>query len=175
MKKPSSHRRPELFPPPPPALPPGARRVKITFSVQLKEAELRLPYAPWPAALQELTLLPLCVIAQVARPPAGTTVTTAPKVPDLLGGPRTLAVDDGRRGSSRTADPLAAEAAQPIVDPSPDPLQAPEAEVVMDRLPRWEVLGQQSPGAAGPQQVEESVEDFAAGVFAGPATTLFGW
>ena len=45
--------------------------------------------------------------------------------------------------------------------PLPRSVQTPESEVVVDGLPRWEVVGQQSPGAAAPQDVEDGVEDLA--------------
>ena len=45
--------------------------------------------------------------------------------------------------------------------PLPGALQAPEAEVVVDRLPRWEVVRQESPGASATHDVKDGVEDLA--------------
>src|SRR5215210_8733865 len=43
--------------------------------------------------------------------------------------------------------------------PLPRSVQTPESEVVVDGLPRWEVVGQESPGAAATEHVEDGVED----------------
>ena len=51
--------------------------------------------------------------------------------------------------------------AQGGVHPFPRPVQAPEAEVVVDRFPRWEVVRQQSPGTATLEHVEDGVKDLA--------------
>src|SRR5215212_4122344 len=50
----------------------------------------------------------------------------------------------------------------------PGSVQAPGAEVVVDGLPGWEVVGQEPPGAATANDVEEDgVQDFAGGVHLG--------
>jgi hypothetical protein len=54
--------------------------------------------------------------------------------------------------------------AQRGVHPLPDPVQTPRAEVVVDGLPRREVVGQKPPGAAALQEVEDGVEDLAQAV-----------
>jgi hypothetical protein len=43
--------------------------------------------------------------------------------------------------------------------PLPGAVQAPEAEVVVDGLPGWEVVWQKPPGTAAPYDVEDGVED----------------
>src|SRR5215208_5000088 len=49
--------------------------------------------------------------------------------------------------------------AQRGVHPLPDTVQTPSPEVVLDGLPRREVVRQKSPGAAALQDVEDGVED----------------
>src|SRR3712207_7838460 len=44
------------------------------------------------------------------------------------------------------------------VHPLPGSVQPPGAEVVVDSLPWWEVVGQQPPGAAAADDVERSEE-----------------
>jgi hypothetical protein len=51
--------------------------------------------------------------------------------------------------------------AQSGVHPLPGSIQAPETEVVVDGLPGREVVRQQSPGTAAPDDVEDGVEDLA--------------
>src|SRR5687768_1411545 len=60
--------------------------------------------------------------------------------------------------------PLSADShsfAQGSVHPLPRSIQTPEAEVVVDRFPGREVVGQQSPGTAALEHVEDGVEDLA--------------
>jgi hypothetical protein len=45
---------------------------------------------------------------------------------------------------------------------------------VVDGLPRWEVVGQQAPGASGTHDVEDGVEDFAECVEPRSSTGLGG-
>jgi hypothetical protein len=54
--------------------------------------------------------------------------------------------------------------AQGSVHPLEGALEPPSPEVVVDGLPGREVVGQQSPGAAALQDVEDGVEDLAQGV-----------
>src|SRR5215212_1266026 len=49
----------------------------------------------------------------------------------------------------------------------PGSVQTPEAEVVVDGLPGWEVVGQEPPGAATANDVENGVQDLAGGVHPG--------
>src|SRR3712207_3594657 len=53
------------------------------------------------------------------------------------------------------------------VHPLPGAVQAPGAEVMVDGLPRREVMRQQPPGAAAADDVEDGVQDFAGGVHPG--------
>src|SRR5829696_6341881 len=59
------------------------------------------------------------------------------------------------------------------VDLFPQPLLSPAAEVVVDGLPRWQVMGQQPPGAAGPEPVGHGVDQLAA-VMEGRAAARLG-
>jgi hypothetical protein len=47
------------------------------------------------------------------------------------------------------------------MQPLPGAVQTPETKVVIDGLPRREVVRQQSPGAAALEHVEDGVEDLA--------------
>ena len=48
------------------------------------------------------------------------------------------------------------------MDLFPQPLVSPAAEVVVDGLPGWQVVGQQPPGAAGSQPVGDGVDQLPA-------------
>jgi hypothetical protein len=50
------------------------------------------------------------------------------------------------------------------VQPLPSAVNAPEAEIVVDSLPRWEVMWEQAPGAAATHHVEDGIEDLTQGV-----------
>ena len=54
--------------------------------------------------------------------------------------------------------------AQGGVQPFPGAIQAPQAEVVVDGLPGWELMGYKSPSTAATDYVKDSVEDLAQGV-----------
>src|SRR5829696_6098357 len=58
---------------------------------------------------------------------------------------------------------------QSSVHPFPCYVQPPLPKVVIDGAPWWEVVWQQSPSTAAPNDVEDSVEDLAQGVH--PRTT----
>jgi hypothetical protein len=69
------------------------------------------------------------------------------------------------------AHALALGAMQGGIEQAPVAVEAKLPEVVEDRRPRREVGGQIAPGAAGAQDVEDSVEDAAQGVSARPAAS----
>lgn len=48
---------------------------------------------------------------------------------------------------------------QGIMDPFPRAVDAPELDVVIDRLPGREVMGQEPPGTAGPDDIANRIED----------------
>src|SRR5215218_6728719 len=86
-----------------------------------------------------------------------------------------LGIDDSRAGLriSPEADPQTL--ADGRVDPFPGAVDAPETEVMVDGLPRWEVVGQEPPGAAATENVEDSVEDLAQRVEPGASGSLRNW
>ena len=62
--------------------PPKTQRLKIAFPLIATRLEHQVPeLPPWPAALEELSILPACALVEVARLPEG----TAPTIPDLAG------------------------------------------------------------------------------------------
>ena len=62
------------------------------------------------------------------------------------------------------------------MDLLPDALVPPGVEVVGDGLPGWEVMGQHTPGAAAPRQVEYRIDDLTHGVgaWSSPAAVALG-
>src|SRR5665213_3485321 len=48
-----------------------------------------------------------------------------------------------------------------MVDVLPHALLLPAAKIVIDRLPRWQIMWQQPPCGACPQKVEDGVDQFA--------------
>ena len=69
-----------------------------------------------------------------------------------------LAVEDGGGGTGLTAVGLADLGAQGVMDTFPDALLNPEAKHSVDGAPRAVLFGQQSPGAAGTQQIKNTVD-----------------
>jgi len=69
-----------------------------------------------------------------------------------------LAVDDPRAGLTLSSFNQAQMFSQMGVNLVPQAIALPESEVVIDRAPRSEVFGQISPLAAGPDQIENGVE-----------------
>ena len=62
--------------------------------------------------------------------------------------------------------------AQSIVDLLPNARLAPNAIVVKDDAIGREGVGQQTPGGAGVQDIEDGVDDFPAGIFDGASAGL---
>ena len=62
--------------------------------------------------------------------------------------------------------------AQGIVDLPPNARFAPSAIVVKDDAIRREIVGQQTPGGAGAQGIEDGVDDFPAGILDGASAGL---
>src|ERR671917_652037 len=58
--------------------------------------------------------------------------------------------------------------AQSSVYPLPGTVDAPSSEVMVDGLPRRELMRQQAPGTATAHHVEDGIEDLAQGVGSGP-------
>ena len=97
-----------------------------------------------------------------------------PALPADARGLDRLAVDDSGAGLGITAEVHAEPFAQRRVDPLPGPIQAPFPEIVVDRLPRRPLLGQEAPSAAGAQLIEDRVEERAQRVETGPTTAMLG-
>jgi hypothetical protein len=72
-----------------------------------------------------------------------------------------LAVDHRRRRRRLTPDPLAVQHDQVMVEGREQTLAAKAQEPAVDGGHRREVLGQQAPGAARPQYIEDGVHDLA--------------
>jgi hypothetical protein len=70
-----------------------------------------------------------------------------------------LAIHYGRGGLRVPLEADTHALTQGGMHPLPGAVQAPEAEVVVDGLPGWEVVWQKPPGAAAPYDVEDGVED----------------
>ncbi len=62
--------------------------------------------------------------------------------------------------AGRDANPLS----QPVMDLSPTPIEAPEAELVGDRLTGRVFMGHGPPGEPIPKHVAHGIHEFAAGV-----------
>src|SRR5215207_6791468 len=86
-----------------------------------------------------------------------------------------LRIDNTRGGLRITpkTDPQAL--ADGCVEPLPGTIDAPEAKVMVDGLPRREVVRQQAPGAAAAENVEDGVEDLAQVVEARLSRGFRGW
>jgi hypothetical protein len=98
----------------------------------------------------------------------GSVVTTL--VPTHSGGLDRLAIHYGRAGLRVSVEADSHTLAQGGMHPLPGAVQTPGAEVVVDGLPRREVVWQQSPGAAALQDVEDGVEDLAQDIYPRTAT-----
>ena len=74
-------------------------------------------------------------------------------------GAHRLAVEHGRGGAAILVMSGAHACPQPVVESRPGAVAAPRAEVVIDGFAGRKVLGQQSPGAAAFDDIENGVED----------------
>ena len=72
-----------------------------------------------------------------------------------------LTVDDGSRGCDVATLGFAHVTAQAVVDELPGPVLAPAPEITIDRLPRPEISGQQSPRTAGANDLEDGIHQTA--------------
>ncbi len=79
-----------------------------------------------------------------------------------------LAVDDASAGLGIAAQAHPQPLPQHQMDPLPGAVEAPLSKVMVDRLPRRQVAGQQAPGPARPDDIEDGVENRAQAVPAGP-------
>ena len=74
---------------------------------------------------------------------------------------RGLAVNDRSCGLWSSSRSLPYPTTKFVVDALPSPVIVPSAKVTVDQLPRWEVVGQHAPLAAGTIYVEDGVNDLA--------------
>ena len=92
----------------------------------------------------------------------------APVVASFLaayaGGLHRLAIHAARTGPGIASETDPKPLSEGGVDPLPRPIQAPDPEVMVDGLPRREVVGKETPGAAATDDVEDGIEDLAGGV-----------
>jgi hypothetical protein len=93
----------------------------------------------------------------------------------FLRGFHALAIHDRRRGLGITPSPPADRASQGLMDPLPDPLQAPPAECRIHRWPRRILAREIAPGTAGAQHVEDGVDQEPERPAAGPAAPRWLW
>jgi hypothetical protein len=56
-------------------------------------------------------------------------------------------------------------ATEQIMNQLPGTVLPPAPEVLVDNLPRRKVMGQQPPGTATPEDIEDRVQNFALGIF----------
>jgi hypothetical protein len=83
-----------------------------------------------------------------------------------------LRVDHGRRGARCASGFDPGRAPERIAQASQKSALAPPAEVIVDGLPRGEVVRQHSPLATAFEQVKQGVENLARGVFLEGALSL---
>ncbi len=74
-----------------------------------------------------------------------------------------LAVETGSGGLGVLANGLPHLGAEAVVEPGQQAVAAPPAEMMIDRLPRREVFGQEPPLGAGLGQIEDGIEHFTQG------------
>lgn len=65
--------------------------------------------------------------------------------------------------------------AQLVVNRLPDALTLPLAEVAVDRLMRWKIMGEHLPLTAATLHVEDGIEDFPSVDFSWVPETLRAW
>src|SRR5262249_45316185 len=92
-----------------------------------------------------------------------------------LGGLDRLAIDDRCSRFRVAPGALPNSATQCIIDPLPCAILLPCGKIVIDQLPRWEVMGQHSPLATAPEYVENGVDDFPSRVLDRLRSRLGGW
>jgi hypothetical protein len=95
--------------------------------------------------------------------PAAIVASNAADARSLVG----LAIDDAGAGLAVASDSYAEALPEGGMDALPGAIQSPEPEVVIDDLPGWELVGEQSPLAATADNAEHRVEDFAVHVCSG--------
>ena len=85
-------------------------------------------------------------------------------VAPFFSGLHRLAVNNGRTGCRFPAPSLTNPDMEGLMNPLPGFLPSPYPEVVVDQLPRRQVMRQETPSAAGAQHIPDSVDNLPAGV-----------
>lgn len=90
----------------------------------------------------------------------------------MIGGAHRLAVEDRRRGRGWPAAALAVGHDEGMVDALSDTLALPAAQIIIDRLPWGQIMGQKPPRHADPQKIEDGIHQFAGCRLPRPAAGL---
>ena len=90
------------------------------------------------------------------------------------GRPDRLAIDDACAGMRVAPDGDVELLAQDSVHVFPGAIETPQTEIVISSLPGWELVREQPPGAATPNQVEDGVQISRTGCMRGRPTFLGG-
>ena len=127
--------------------------------------------ARWPG----VQLLPT---ADLEYPPRYAAYVPSPSCPrrspeaPFFRGLYALAVDNRPAGTGLAAQGLPDPGEQGVMDSRPGSIPPPNPEVVVDQLPRWQVVGQQTPGTAGSQHIPDGIHHLPAGILGWTATRL---
>jgi hypothetical protein len=92
----------------------------------------------------------------------------------LLGRSDRLAVNNRCAGGRFPPGPRAYPLPLPGMNAFPSAVQTPSAEVMIDRLVAWDLMGQEPPGTAAAQQIKDPIQD-AAEIDRAWAPARFGW
>jgi hypothetical protein len=85
-----------------------------------------------------------------------------------------LAIDEARTGLPVFPGRHPDVAAEEVVHPLPGTVLLPAPKIMGDDLPRGEVVGQQAPGTATTQDIQDTIQDFPFRILLGSAPRLRG-
>ncbi len=94
------------------------------------------------------------------------------RVPSSIGRFDGLRVDNRGAGLAGVAFEDPEVPAQGIVEPLPGAISSPAPKVVIDEAPRRQIIGDKPPGTAGPQDIQDRVDDLPFGIHFRSATWL---
>src|SRR5271165_779476 len=97
----------------------------------------------------------------------------APRAP-LFTGPHRLTVQDCGARLALSSGRLAHPSADRVIDSFPDPCAAPRPEIMIDRAPSWQIMGQQFPSTATANCVTNPIQDLTPSVFGGTPAVFGG-
>src|SRR5271157_280127 len=97
----------------------------------------------------------------------------APRAP-LFTGPHRLTVQDCGARLAHSSGRLAHPSADRVIDSFPDPCAAPRPEIMIDRAPSWQIMGQQFPSTATANCVTNPIQDLTPSVFGGTPAVFGG-